>query len=571
LFGNLFAEIDIPFVSGLSYRVNYGQNINLTRNYSYDPYGSNFDGSGAKSYYYRYEYTLDNIITYKKQFGLHNVNATLVYGLEKRSYDATAASAEKFTNKVLGYNYLQAGQADLQRVSSNAWEEASIYSMGRLFYGFNNRYMFTGTVRRDGFSGFGANHKFGIFPSASIAWVISEEGFVKDKTETINNLKLRLSYGASGNRAVSRYQTLAQVNAGNRYLYGDNAQAETAQYLGTLANKDLKWEKTTTLNAGLDFSLLDSRLSGSMDVYTGKSNDMLYQINIPQLNGFGSVWTNIGEMSNRGQELTLTALPVKGKEWEWEVTFNYSRNRNKVVTILGRDDDHDGKEDNLLSGGRSGSIFIGEPYGVWYDFNIIGMWQLADDRPAGFDFGTYKVEDIDGDGKITAAGDRKLIGYQDPSYRFSVQTALRYRRFELKAFVNSIQGGDNYYLGRSIAGLPNPDNATKQNFPDFGWWMPERPDAKYRRLGAVPAAIGEDTSPYTSRSFVRLQDVTLSYTFSPRLLSRAGMKMLKIYVSGKNLATWTKWDSWDPETGESLFSGAFPVMRNYSVGLNLEF
>jgi TonB-linked SusC/RagA family outer membrane protein len=572
LFANIFADISIPFIQGLSYRLNFGQNVNNRRRYIFNPYASSYQGQGSKEHRFLYEWTADNILTYKRQFGLHDLNATLVYGVEKRQFDHTKAEAEIFANDVLGYHYLDAGQTDRQRAYTNGWEESSIYTMFRLFYNYNHRYMFTGTIRRDGFSGFGENNKFAVFPSVAGAWVASEESFVKDNVSWIDNLKVRLSYGSNGNRAVSRYQTLAHISADRNYLYGDGADPEVAQYVNTFANKDLKWEKTVTFNFGLDFSVLNSRLTGAIELYSGKTNDMLYEISIPRVNGLSSAWTNIGELSNHGQEFSLTGIPVKDKDFEWSLTFNFSRNRNKVISILGRDDNQDGKEDDLISSNRGNSIIIGEPYGIWYDYNTIGMWQIDDQRPTGVQFGTYKIESA---GEIPTSNDRKLIGYKDPSYRFSILNSFRYKGLELRVFINSIQGGDNYYIENSRAGMPNPDNMYSNNFPVWDWWMPERPNAKYRRPGATVAGLGSPESyeyhPYTSRSFVRLQDVTLSYTFTPKILEKVGLRMLKVYASGKNLATWTKWDSFDPETGGSIFSGIFPVMKSYSAGLNVEF
>ncbi|KAA6316800.1 TonB-dependent receptor SusC, partial [termite gut metagenome] len=470
-----------------------------------------------------------------------------------------------------GYNYLGAADASRQVISSDAWQESSLYTMARLGYSFNSRYNFTGTLRRDGFSGFGKNNKFALFPSAAAAWTLSEEKFLKDNVKWIDNLKLRLSYGSNGNRTVSRYQTLATMTSTNAYLYGDGALAEKGVHISAMANDNLKWETTNTFNIALDFSVLNGRVFGSLEYYRSNTYDLLYNINIPYMNNdISSIPTNIGKLANHGQELSITGIPVQTKDFRWEITFNYSLNRNKVVSILGIDSDGDGKEDDLVSS----KIFIGHPYGVAYDFEQIGMWQMADYKagiiPNGFTYGTYKVRDIDGDGEYTAAKDRKILGYTDPSYRFSIQNVLQYKNWELKAFINSIQGGKDYYYAQPGNVLLNPDNIFQSNRFKWDYWTPENPNARYRQIGFFPPALDYQYSPYIQRSFIRLQNLTLSYKVPPAVLKKIGVNNLNVYATGNNLFTITDWDGWDPETGTGL-GGDYPLLRTYSVGINFDF
>ena len=573
LFGLLYADINIPFIKGLSYRLNFSQNLINGKEYNFNSYAQNFTGEGYKTNSTQYLLTLDNILSYQREFGDHSINSTLVYGIEKRDFEGTTARATQFANNILGYNKMDAGQAGLQTTTSNAWEESSLYTMLRAIYSYKGKYIFTGTVRRDGFSGFGPENKFGIFPSASAAWWLSEESFIRDNTGLIDDLKLRLSYGVNGNRTVGRYQTLAKIGSSvaNGYLYGNGAPPELGQNITSLANSGLKWESTKSLNLGADFSLFKNRLSGSLELYVANTYDLLYNINIPVLNGFGSTPTNIGKLRNNGQELTLNAVPLKRGEFTWDVTFNFSRNRNQVVSILGIDANKDGQEDDLISS----KIFIGKPYGVAYDYNITGMWQVADFEagtiPKGFTYGTYKVEDINGDGNYTAASDRKILGYTDPSYRFSLQNAFRYRAWEFKFFINSIQGGKNFYYGQPGTSLANPDNIYGSNLFKFDYWTPENPNARYRQIGYYTVALGETFSPYVQRSFVRLQDITLSYSIPKDVLEKIRFSRAKLFVNGKNLLTLSDWDGWDPETGSGLDAGAYPLLRSYTVGLNIEF
>jgi TonB-linked SusC/RagA family outer membrane protein len=570
-FGNFYADVDVPFVKGLNYRLNFSQNLINDKDYTFNPWGSALTGSGSKENQSQYNWTADHILTYKHAFGRHDINSTLVYGVEKRQYERTKAEGSDFANDVLGYNSLGAANAARQAISSEAWEESSLYAMLRLGYTYDGRYSFTGTLRRDGFSGFGKDNKFALFPSAAVAWQLGEESFIRDNLKWVDNLKLRLSYGANGNRTVSRYQTLAKMSSNNAYLYGDGAPAEKGLYISAMANENLKWETSNTFNVALDFSVLNGRLSGTVEYYRSKTHDLRYDINIPIINNnVSTIPTNIGKLANRGQEVSITGIPVRTKDFNWAITFNYSLNRNEVVSILGLDNDGDGREDDLVSS----KIFIGHPYGVAYDFEQIGMWQMADDQagiiPTGFSYGTYKVRDINGDEKYTSAEDRTILGYTEPSYRFSIENVLQYKNWELKAFINSIQGGKDYYYAQPGSGLENPDNIYQNNRYKWDYWTPENPNARYRRIGYFSPALGYPYSPYIQRSFIRLQNLTLSYRVPSALLKKAGINNFKVHVTGTNLLTLTDWDGWDPETGSGL-GGDYPLLRTYSMGINFDF
>ena len=340
-----------------------------------------------------------------------------------------------------------------------------------------------------------------------------------------------------------------------------------------MANDNLKWETTNAFNIGLEFSLLNRRIFGDLDYYRSNTFDLLYNVNIPVLNNnISSIPTNIGKLANRGIEVTITGVPVKTEDFSWDITFNYSLNRNKVVSILGtkNDNDGDGKEDDLIAS----KIFINHPYGVCYDFELIGMWQIADYQagiiPVGFTYGTYKVRDINEDGNYTAAHDRTILGYTDPSYRFSLENVLRYKNWELKVFINSIQGGKDYYYAQPASVLANPGNIYQNNIIKWDYWTPENPDARYRQIGFFTPSLGNAYSPYIQRSFIRLQNLTLSYRINSTLLKKVGVNNFKMYVTGTNLFTLTDWDGWDPETSSGL-GGDYPLLKTYSLGINFDF
>ena len=558
LFGLATAQVDFPFAKGLSFKFLTSANYIHNKHYYFSRYDNNYQGLGYKNHGLTNEWTMDNQLSFVRQFnGKHRINATLVYGREKRDFESTNSGSSIFENMILGYNSLQSGDIVQQTVTTGAWEETSLYSMARVFYGFKDRYLITGTIRRDGFSGFGENHKFGLFPSAAFGWVPTEESFFPE-IRWLNYLKIRTSYGTNGNRTVGRYETQARVDQEISYIYGDGGSPVLGQWISKLANYDLRWETTTGLNLGVDFRLLNDRVSGTFDYYNTITNDLLYNINLPELTGFSSIASNIGEIKNHGAEINLTSVNIDSRDWNWQTTFSFSMNRNQVVSILGIDDDGDGREDDLIAS----NIFIGEPLGVLYGFEKVGMYQIGDNIPNGFYPGPYILMDINEDGKITPDADKKILGYTDPGSRLSLQSSLNYKNWALNIFINSIQGGKNYYYaynGSNLSSWNGPLTKAFQNSSGyFDYWTPENPDAKHEQLGTRP---NYEVYLTEQRNFVRLQDLSLSYRFKTAFNLDG-----KIFFSGKNLFTLTKWEGWDPETGVGLRDGR-PVMRTYTLGL----
>jgi TonB-linked SusC/RagA family outer membrane protein len=588
--GNFYADVSLPFIEGLNYRAQYSQSIRFTRAYRFEYTGNTDQGLGYKNYTFGNSFTFDNIVSYRRNFGSnHSVNATFVYGVEKRVNDATNSQANNFTDMALYYNKLGAGQADLNTLTSSAWEETSLYWMGRAIYTFKDRYVATATIRHDGYSGFGDNHKTGNFPSLALAWRISEEDFFKNNINLFNDLKLRMSYGTAGNRPPGRYVTMSQMAVYNpfrgnsatnidRYLFGDGATPQLVQAKKTLPNPDLRWETTATFNLGVDFSVINGRLSGNYEFYHQKTSDLIYNISVPSINGaFTSetngldvqVATNVGEMRNMGHEISITGVPIARKNFHWAVTGNFAINFNEVVSIFKGDADR--ANDDLINA----KIFIGHPFGVHYDYNIIGMWQLDDYYagriPNGAYFGTYKVEDLDGDGDLKPETDRKIIGYEAPLYSFNIRSALRYKQFDFSFIINSIQGGKKRYLGRPMGNGFGENNM--DYFPNVkhDWWMPENPNARYKRISHVDARVANLT-PYVSRSFIRLQNISLAYNLPASLLKKVAVNRARVFINGDNLFCITDWDGWDPETGHGLSNSVtYPPMKSYSIGVNFEF
>ena len=569
LSGIFYAQIRIPQIEGLSYRVNFSNNYRWDALSNSSPFDAGQAGRVIKINRSTYDVLLDNIVTYSRELGSnHQLDVTLLYGFNRISFDENRAEGTNISNLALSYNSTE--QAINQFISSEAWEERYLYQMARINYGFRDKYLVTATLRRDGFSGFAENNKFGLFPSVGLGWVLSEENFLSG-VEAVNFLKFRASYGINGN-LTQRYSSLAEVTSDNetQYVFGDGSSTVNGTRLSSLANPNLTWERTAGINLGLDFELINGRLGGSLDYYQSSTTDLLWNFVLPTITGFDQITSNVGEISNSGFEVLLNATPVSSGEFSWDVQFNFATNRNEIVSLIGLDRNNDGREDDLIANG----LFIGEPIGAVYDYVIDGIYQIGEEGiPAGNEPGLYQLGDLNGDGEIRPEDDRQIIGYEEPAYQFGIQNTLRYGDFALKFFVKSIQGGSSGYLGLNdpwAIGYSTPGVAQASNwYSEIDYWSPSNPGATFRRPGP-DGPIGGNR--YFARNFVRLQDISLSYSLGDNLIERLGLQELKVFVSGKNLVTLTDWKGWDPETGQGLGSTrgtALPVMRGVSVGLNI--
>ncbi|RNL82407.1 SusC/RagA family TonB-linked outer membrane protein [Sinomicrobium pectinilyticum] len=574
-FANIYSEIDLPFIEGLTYRFNYGQNYRLDKHYQSSIYGAGLTGEAYKNNTEYYDYTFDNILTYNKNINEdHSLTATLLYGVIERQSSTTNARANGFSRLSLSYNSLELGEN--QFTVSDAWDEALEYQMARINYKLKNRYLLTATLRRDGFSGFAKKEKYGLFPSVALGWIISDEFKMPDG---ISLLKLRGGYGISGNQ-TGRYSSLSAITTSNAYIFGDDGTTLIGQEVGTLGNSDLKWEKTAGINIGLDFNFFNGRINGSMEYYNNKTKDLLFSVVLPRLSGFDRITSNVGELENSGFELLLTTQNVNSQHFKWSSTLTFSTNRNKVVSLLGVDNDGDGREDDLTASG----LFIGQPLGAIYNYEIDGIYQLNDDIPSGYYPGTYRIVDQNpGDSDaydINPTDDRVILGRREPAYRTGLLNKFEYKGLSLSVFLNTIQGGKNGYLGDNSHATSRGTNTLIWNrISAIDYWTPGNPDGEYPQSVSTPSIT---PNPYYDRSFVRLQDVSLSYRFPEKLLEKIKVADLNIFISGKNLHTWTKWKGWDPEAnvtdngnvtayGLGMIVNGRPVMKGYTLGLNITF
>lgn len=561
-------RVDVPWVEGLSYDLNYSNRFAYADNNSYHnyntPQGVNLRGMAVKNPSQNKDWILNNIVNYQRSFDKHNINLTLLYTREERSGSASTLTAQGFDNEVLGYNNM--GLATVARVASSAWDESSIGLMARLNYSFNSRYIFTGTFRRDGYSGFGSANKWANFPSLSIAWVLSEEEALSGNYYA----KLRLSYGKNGNQGIGRYSSLSRM-ATRYYVYGETPAV--GLYPSTLGNANLSWETTESYNLGLDYGFLNNRITGSIDVYTSKTRDVLVQRQLPRTAGYASVWANIGGISNKGIDFMINSKNLTG-ELKWETGFVFSLNRSQITKLYG-----DGNDADI-----GNQWFVGEPISAIYDYKMSGgVWTEEEffsgriPYPGWFP-GQFRYEDLNGDNQITPEADRTVIGYREPSHRFSITNQLSYKGFSLNFMLNAIQGGKKYYLGDNAENI-NPRYYMPQRMNNSlinPYW---RPDAPTENTTGIYNNPPQQSGIYQSRSFVRLQDVTLSYNLPSSVLSTLKLNHLSIYISAKNPYVWTKWQGWDPEvyaynvSSLAVNNGVTdtPLMRSYVAGLRFSF
>jgi len=570
LHGTIYTNIEIPFIEGLSYTGNFSNNYRTVSDYIFEAHAQNYQGRGSKREERRYEWSSDHVINYKNLLNdVHRVDITLLYGAESRDNNYTQAISSIFDNHSLGYHNLQSGSSGQQQAISGGWEESSLYQMARIFYGYDDKYQLTATIRRDGFSGFSEANKFGYFPSLALAWVATEESFVEENFEWLDHLKFKASYGSIGNRTIGRYQTLSSVQDGFGYV---NHNGESLYYmrLNSLASPDLKWETTTGFNLGVEFGVLSRRLSGNIEYYSNKTVDLLYDVDIPDITRYSTFPDNLGRLDNHGIEVSLTTINIQQQNLWWESTFSYSRSRNELKELLGFDLDGDGREDDLISEG----LFIGESIDAIYDYTIDGFWQVGDDIPAFSDLGAYRIVDINGDGQITP-DDRSIIGYTRPSFRFSIINQVHYKNWSLNVFINAVHGGKDRYLAvndfQNGGWGINSDNMFRNIFPaNLDYWAPENPNATYVRPG-LQVSDGLRGLRYAQRNFVRLQDISVAYNLPTELLNRIQVRNLRLFISGKNLVTMTSWQGWDPETGQAITRGGRPVMKGITMGVDISF
>lgn len=589
IFISTFADITLP-VKGLSFRTNFGYNY---RNNFVGTYygrntltGSKVDGAASIENTHYWDYTWENILKYENTFGKHKIDATGLFSIQETSKQYSKQSAESFVNDEGGYHNMAGGEKN-KSLSSSLTETALLSYMIRLNYAYAGKYLLTLTGRSDGYSAFGANNKYAFFPSAAAAWNISSEEFMENTRNWLDMMKLRVSYGANGNQGINAYQTLDRLSL-TQYVWGDGGNTVNGVYLPTngVGNPNLKWETTYTFNTGIDFGLFNGRLSGNIDFYIANTKDLLMNRTVPYMNGYRSILDNIGQTRNVGVEFALNSINIETKDFLWKTNVNFSLNRDKIVKLQ-----ENGKDD------ITNKWFIGEPTNVYYDYNVIGTWQTDDPRwkclvekdnagniisekwgyytddwkeiQKGAEPGSAKLEDVDGDGVITA-DDKKIIGSKLPSFLMSMTNNFTYKDFYMSFVLNGVFGQWRQMHDQNFdRWMPEFNYLSGMNY-----WTESNPTNEMTSPSYVPY---EKHSFYKKMNYVQLKNITIGYNIPKTFTQKLGITSARVDVSVNNVCTFSNiknalnYDNAKANDDEKGVVVGYPTARSYMLGLNVTF
>ena len=576
--GNIYAEAEI--IKDLKFKSLGGIETNIWYNRTWSPKYSWGVKSQENSYLFEgsnRSITLlwDNTLTYDKTIGKHHINAVIGSSAQNNKYNYLSASVQKFASD----NTQQIDNGILQPVQhGNASEWAIMSYLGRVNYNFADKYYVTATIRRDGSSRFGMDNRWGWFPSAALAWRISNENFLKN-SNLINNLKLRLGYGITGNQEIGNYSFSSSYNT---YLYNFNNSYVSAVLPTVLPNPNVKWEGQEQYNAGFDLDLFNNRISLIVDGYVKNTNDMLVPMSVPVTSGYSDVYVpsiNAGKIQNKGFEVTLSTKNIIKNDFKWSSDAVFSYNKNNVESI---------NSDTPIitaSGGFNSAIGLikaGYPVNVFYGYITDGIFQNqaevdshAIQMPGSNSAtstapGDIRFKDLNNDGVINDK-DRTVIGNPNPKFTFSLNNTFNYKNFDLTIFLQGSYGNDIFNANRmyteAMSIIQNQSTAV------LGRWTGEGTSNN------IPRAIYGDpnqNSRVSDRyiedgSYLKIKNINLSYTL-PKDVFGQNFNSVKIFVSAQNLVTWTKYSGFDPEVPvNGIDNGTYPITRTVSLGLNIGF
>jgi TonB-linked SusC/RagA family outer membrane protein len=594
-YNTLFGEVKIPGVEGLKYRLNLGLNFRMTNGGSYTGEGvfsstpttvstasiSNSLGTG---------WAAENLLTYDRTFaGKHQVNAVALYSAEETMYNSSNVAAKDIPADAFQFYNLgrAAGEITVNPDNQNYYKTGLMSWMGRVMYSYDNRYMLTATIRSDGSSRLAEGHKWHTYPAVSAGWNIGNESFMSNVT-WVNLLKLRVGFGQTSNQAIDPYATLGRLSS-RPYNFG--SAYSTGFYVSQLPNENLGWEYSLTWNYGLDFALLNSRLSGTIEYYVTNTKDILLSVSLPPTSGVSSYMANIGETQNKGVEFSLNGVIVDSPSgFTWDLGFNLYANRNELVALAsGQTRD------------EANWWFVGYPINVIFDNEKIGLWQEGDQylsilEPGG-NVGMIKVKyvgDYNEDGSPTrkiGPEDRQIMSV-DPDFMGGFNTRLAYKGFDLSAVGAFKSGGILISTLYSASGYLNLMTGRRGNVK-VDYWTPENTDAKYPNPAGVLSGDNPkygNTLGYFDASYLKIRALTLGYNIDNiGGVKNAGFDRLRVYVTLQNpfvmFSPYNKESGMDPETNTYGNEGATsfyqrrlltigtntPTTRNYLIGLDLAF
>lgn len=557
----LYGIITLPF--GFEIQSNFTPSFVWQEYYNHDssenPEWAANGGSAERSFIKTYNWQIDNVLRWKKGFGEHAFEVTLLQNAEKGQYWKTKATASNFIpSDILGWHRLQAGTVPLNESDDTYYTGDAL--MARLFYSFQEKYLFTASVRRDGYSAFGSQNPRATFPALAFAWNFSSEKFMQNTADWLDHGKLRLTWGRNGNRDISQYDALSDMTSGLHPYIDSNGNIYLASqlYVNRMANLGLKWENKESYNFGLDLGLLNNRISTTIDVYSAMTHDLLVDRELPEIIGFTSVAANLGKLKTYGFDLSITGNIIQNETVSWSSNLIFMQNRRKIVELYGDLIDVLDEEGNVIGQREADDIknkwFIGQdPDRIW-DYQRDGVWQEHEAEEAaeyGLQPGDFKYIDQNQDGVMTD-DDRIFQQYTTPRFRWSWRNDINYRNFNLSIFLYANWGATNSF-NRAANNSSFADRTTDYSMPR---WTENNPINDYARIGSKN--IGTN---YVDKSFIRLENISLSYQVPNSLLERVDVRNLRISASVRNAAIWSPhWEFGDPED--------FPMPRTYNLSLN---
>jgi len=516
------------------------------------------------------EWQIENILKWDKTFGDHTFNATFLAYAEKyqgrflHSRNSLFSPNDKlgFYNLSLGTAPVLSGDPDGDEGFRGDQTSTGDALMARINYSFRSKYLFSASVRRDGYSAFGPENKRATFPSISGAWVISDEGFYG--INAIDFLKVRASWGENGNRNIGRYAYLSTLTA-NKNLIIQNGSVTPVATLdpATMENAELKWERTKAINFGLDFSIKEGIVEGSLDIYNMITNDLLVSRALPDVTGYTNVLSNLGEIQNNGFELAVKSRNITNTNFAWSSIVNFSLNRNKINSLYGDLDENGEELDDVTN-----QWFIGHAIDELWGQRVLGIWQSDQAEQAdryGVVPGDFQILDKNDDGVFTQ-DDNEFLGFAKPRFRWTFVNNFNFwQHFDLSVELYSMWGMNRAFNeAKNRSGFIDRTNSIMTPY-----WTAENPSNEWARLFSSEGSASYNV--YRENSFIRLQNVTLSYTIPIAALEKIKIQSLRIYGNIRNAAVWAPdWEIWDPEASEiDGISGTGPTPRYFTLGLNL--
>ncbi|KAA0990977.1 SusC/RagA family TonB-linked outer membrane protein [Dyadobacter aurulentus] len=585
LYGNVTLAKGLEFRSVLGINI-IGQEVNQSQTRSLTP---NELGTARKETRKETFWSWENLLTYNKTFGIHSLNVLAGISWQETNVATTGVGAQNFSTDYFGFDNIGAGStlpsnspyvSGAQRFAFNSY-------FGRVNYTLLEKYLFTVTGRADGSSKFGDNHKFAFFPSAAFAWKVSDEEFLKGNT-LISSLKLRTSYGLTGNSEIPPYSSLPLLRSNYATVYSDTRISGTG--INRLANKDLRWEKTAQTDAGLEISFLKGRISFEADYYYRKTTDMLLDAPVPRTSGYATIRKNIGSMENKGFEFALNTVNIENANFSWNTNFNISFNRNKVLSLATPSDIFGVGGPSITN--QTSIIRIGEPVGAFWGLKRLGTWSEAErDEAAKFTSyranlkmlpGDVKYLDVNGDNAITDA-DRMIIGNGSPKGWGTLSNSVRFGNFDMTLDLQFSYGND--LMDMNLHASEDRQSLANSYATVLDAWTPENQNTMVAQIRDTKAGYvtNVDTRWIFDGSFLRGRNLLFGYNFPSEIASKMKMSRLRVYVSAQNFFLLSKYPHGDPEQtpirggdADNVFSQgmiwhSYPRPTTYMGGIQVSF